>query len=307
MQNEKQPRADSFSSAVSAFLAHLTARGLRPATIRCRQVDLKQFSAFLKQNGVERVQDITLTTLRDFRSQLCDRHLSQSTIGQYLRAARLLLGFLEERGVIFESPARRMAPQRKTRPLPRVPSEEQIRALLAAPEVSTDLGIRDRALLELLYCTGVRVGEAVASDVSDADLTRATLRVVGKGGHERTLPLGASCLYWLGTYLRTVRPELTARGPATPALWLARRGARRLTRVAMESTLRRYSIQAGILPPIAPHAVRRATATHMLVNGASPLAIQQLLGHASLTHLGQYLRLRITDLKEMHARSRPGQ
>ncbi len=102
MQNEKHVRSDSFSSAVCAFLEHLTARGLSPATVGCRKGDLKQFGAFLKQNGVERVQDITLTTLRSFRSQLSDKHLAQSTIAQYLRAVRLLLGFLEERGVIFE-------------------------------------------------------------------------------------------------------------------------------------------------------------------------------------------------------------
>ena len=298
-------RDDSFVTASHLFLESLAARGMRPATISIRRLGLEQFGHYLRDCGIERAQDITLTTLREYRRQMFDRGLSQNTVESYLRAVRLLLDFLEDRGLVFENPARRMHLHQKAHPLPHVPSPAQVRKLLATLDVSTVVGVRDRALLELLYSTGVRVGEASRLNTSDVDLDYGSVSVSGKGGHERILPLGTCCCWWLAEYLRTARSRLCKPGTSTEALWIGVRGTR-LTRIAIERMMRTVSRKAGIRPTIAPHALRRAMATHMLQNGASPLVIQELLGHASMRHLSQYLRLSITDLRAMHKRSLPG-
>ncbi len=254
---------------------------------------------------MHRAQDITVSMLRAFRGEMFEQELSQATVESYLRAVRLLLDFLEDQGLVFENVARQLAPHRKALPLPRVPTRIEVRRLLGTPNTSTALGVRDRALLELLYGTGIRVGETVRLDVEHVDFESASVSVSGKGGHERVLPLGASCCWWLGEYLRAARLKLCKAGRCTEALWVSLHGTR-LSRLAIEIMMRKTSRRAGISPTIPPHALRRAMATHMLQNGASPLVLQQLLGHASLRHLSHYLRLTVTDLKAMHKRSLVG-
>jgi integrase/recombinase XerD len=292
-------------SAVGVFLTELAASGVSPKTVEVRRLGLVRFCRHCAAHGLVRVQDITLPFLEGYQGEMRRRNLADASVEQYLRAPRLLLASLERRGEIFENPARRMVLHRRPLLLPRVPDESQVLRLLAQPAEDTAVGKRDRALLEFLYSTGARVAEALSTDVGDLDPIGASVRLFGKGRRERLCPVGAECLRRVERYLREARPVLL-RGEDTPALWIGTRGGRLMVQ-AVEVRLRGYSVQAGLRPPILPHGLRRAMATHMLHHGADPLAIQTILGHASLEHLSNYLRLTITDLRRMHRQSRLGE
>ena len=291
-------------SAVEAFIEDLIASGASPKTVELRRFGLDRFCRHCAATGIRQVQDITLPVLEAYRGDMRRQKLADATVEQYLRAPRLLLDRLERHGGIFENPARRMALHRRPMRLPRVPSETQVRRLLEQPRTNTPTGMRDRALLEFLYCTGARVSEALGTDVVDLDPVAGTVRLQGKGRLERMCPLGAECLRRLECYLREARLALLG-DCDSPALWIGVRGER-LKVQAVEVRIRAYSLQAGIQPAIAPHGLRRAMATHMLHHGADPLAIQTILGHASLKHLSHYLRLTVTDIRRMHRQSRLG-
>ena len=291
--------------AADAFLEELAAGGASPKTVEARRLGLIRFLRHCDQEGVHRVRDITLSFLEAYRGTLCRTDLADATVEQYLRGPRLLLAQLAERGVIFENPARHLAIRRQVGRLPRVPSEAQVRRLLAQPSTHTPLGRRDRALMELLYSTGARVSEAVGVSVDDLDLDAGTVRLFGKGRRERLCPVGAACARALRLYLCDARARLL-KGEDSAALWIGIRGeALKIQNV--EVRMRTYSSAAGIKPAIAPHGLRRAMATHMLHHGADPITLQTILGHASLQHLSQYLRLTIGDIRRMHRRSRLGE
>jgi integrase/recombinase XerD len=192
----------------------------------------------------------------------------------------------------------------RPRPLLPVPTEDQVERLLAQPNVHTPLGVRDRALLETAYSTGCRVGELLGLRVRDVCLDTPVLRVLGKGPKERLVPVGKQALAWLSAYIHKARPFLVH--PHSPeALWLTRTG-QPVTQPLVGEFLFRYCRGARV-PRFSIHALRRACATHMLRNGAHPIHIQQLLGHAGLGSLSQYLRVTITDLKYAHLKTKPGQ
>jgi len=306
-ESKKMCSTCDFVTVVEEFLQSLQARGLRDATVTTRRGGLLRFGEFLVSAGVTRVQDITADTLRGFGRWLTEGGRSENSVYSYLYSVRSFLGWLEDRGELFENPARRFPMPKKSLRLPRVPSKAKVRKLISAVDALSVCGIRDRAILEMLYGTGIRLEELCRLDVADVDLTACTLRVDGKGGRERVLPMGNACCEHLSNYLQQARPVLAATVPEEcSALWLASRCGPRLSKQSVELALRRQSRKARLKPPITPHDLRRAMATHMLQNGANPLHIQFLLGHASLRHLGQYLRLSIDDIKAMHAKSKPG-
>ena len=291
--------------AIEAFLSSLQLRGLSPATVRTRRDGLRRFRRFLEEAGLCRIQDMSAASLLRYVGALRESGLRESSVQVYVISLRQFMRWLVERGRLFENPALALPAIRQSRGLPRVPTEGQVRELLARPDTGTALGLRNRALLEFLYGSGTRIAETVRIDVADIDLDECTARVHGKGDRTRVVPLSRPCILWLERYLKGAREQLLPAGVASPALWISSRG-RRLGRTAVEVLCRRYCRQAGISPPIPPHGLRRAMATHMLRNGASPIAIQNILGHTDLSHLSQYLRLSITDLRDMHRRSLPG-
>lgn len=291
--------------AIDAFLSSLELRGLSPATVRTRRDGLKRFSQFLDAAGLRRIQDLSAESLLRYAGELHAAGLTENSIQVYLISLRQFTGWLARTGRLFEDPALALPAVRRTRRLPRVPARDQVKALLARPDTRTALGLRNRALLEFLYGSGTRISETVGVDVTDMRLDEGTVRIHGKGNRTRVVPLSRPCSRWVGRYLQEARGRLLPAGVQLPALWISDRG-RRLGRSTVEIFCRQYCREAGILPPIPPHGLRRAMATHMLQNGASPLVIQRILGHADLSHLGQYLRLSILDLRDMHRRSLPG-
>ena len=251
------------------------------------------------------MRTITRLDVEQYRQRLLERVFTDNSLAVYLQALRLFFRHLEENLCIFESPLAGLAALRRAKPLQPVPTEAEMAILLGAPDVTTPLGVRDRALLETVYSTGVRRQELLDLATGAVDLDAGRVRVLGKGSRERMLPLGAEAARWLRNYLRDVRPVLAERGAGT-ALWLTKCG-RTLDASALQQVLRRYRTAPGILTPIGLHSIRRACATHMLRHGASPVTIQMLLGHADLSHMAAYLRLAGADVKAMHAASRVGQ
>ena len=288
-----------------AFLAELAAQGFRPRSLSVFGLGLQRLAAFLTQRGKARVQDLTPEDLEAYRLALSSQPLAPATRCLYLRTVRKFCAWLESTRRIFLNPAAGLVVGRVDRRLQPVPTEEEMVRLLAQPDTTTDGGLRDRALLETAYSTGLRRAELIGLSVSDVNLEHETLQITGKGGRERVVPLGGTARHWLSRYLAQARPRLVANEPIA-ALWVTPR-AQPLSYQALIPMLRRYARRAGIATPITPHSLRRACATHLLGHGAHPAHLQLLLGHAGLRHLGQYLQLSITELRATHARSRPGQ
>ena len=185
-----------------------------------------------------------------------------------------------------------------------VPSEEEVRRLLGQPDITTPVGMRDRALLETAYGTGARLKELVGLTLDRVVLADQTVRLMGKGSKERLVPLGGPAAEWLGRYLAEARPKLL-RVSTSDQLWISLRGDP-LGYGGVIAVVRLHARASGMAHPISPHALRRACVTHMLRRGASPAVLQEMLGHASLGSLSQYLQVAIRDIKDMHAHTRPG-
>ncbi len=205
--------------------------------------------------------------------------------------------------VLSEDPSRDIDAPRLGRPLPASLSETQVESLLAAPETGSVLGLRDRAMLELLYATGLRVSELVALTLNRVNLLQGVVRVVGKGGHERLVPLGSEAVEWLQRYLTMARPALQ-KGAPQEALFLSHRGGP-MTRQAFWYRLRRHARVAGIEGRLSPHTLRHAFATHLLDHGADLRVIQLLLGHRDLSTTQIYTHIARARLQALHARHHP--
>jgi len=285
------------------YLEHLRQRRQSENTARSACFAFMNLDAFLKDEG-KTPADIAADDLDRFQRSLLDRGFAAMSADLVLRHVRRLFRWLAQTGRIFLDPAALWSLPKPNRPLMSVPTEKQVAALLARPDVSRARGVRDRAFIETAYSTGARLEELCRLTVHDPDLDRGLLRVLGKGKKERMLPLGKQAVHWLRVYIREAWPKLAKGRLNQDRLWLGT-GGRAIAGTGLRMMLRQYCRPAG-LTPISPHALRRACATHMLQHGAHPVQIQLLLGHADLTSLSQYLRLTIRDIKAMHAASKPG-
>ncbi len=212
--------------------------------------------------------------------------------------------FALREGLTGADPSRDVKPPRAPQRLPKAISLGDVEALLAAPPHDTSRGARDRALLELLYGSGARISEAVGLDIDDIDLDRGGVRLRGKGGKERAVPLGSYARSALSAYLVQGRPDLAAAGRGTPALFLNARGGR-LSRQSAWTVLRAAADRAGLTVEVSPHTLRHSFATHLLDGGADVRVVQELLGHASVTTTQVYTLVTVDRLREVYAASHP--
>jgi len=297
------------SIITEAYLTSLKRRRYSRKSINTFKLPLKQFISFLAALELTRLQDVSPDTLEAWSLRLQERKLSDATRDIYMRSVRNLSNWMESEGMLFDNPARNVKPPRYQKKLPTVHSEKDISRLLEQPSPTTAEGIRDRALLEIGYSCALRREELARLTLHDPDFLQNTLRIIGKGSRERMLPLARQSAAWLRNYTDNARKELLKRNKsddsATDALWINHTG-RPLTGQGINGILKQHGRDAAIKPAITIHALRRACATHMLRNGAHPIQIQMLLGHADMSHLSQYLRLTITDIKKMHQNSNPG-
>ncbi len=274
---------------VRAYLRHLAAeRNLSPYTVRNYGNDLRQFLAFLAGQGLE-VAEVTRQDFRLYLALLHQRGTAPASIARKVSTVRSFYRFLVREGHLTSSPLEQVRGPRRPRRLPSYLTYEHVASLIEAADDDSPQGLRDRALLELVYAAGVRLSEVVGLDVDDLDLAEATARVMGKGGKERIVLLGAPAVDALRRYLAEGRPFL-ARDAAERALFLNRDGGRLSGRWVQE-LVKRYAARAGIDKRVWPHLLRHSFATHLLDGGADLRVVQELLGHATPTSTQVYLHV----------------
>ncbi len=298
------------------YLSHLRIeRGLAANTVAAYRRDLTRYLAYLETQGIDplAVQPAQLSNwLQAVRSGAdCGAALSASSAARSLAAVRGLHGFLDsERASTSGDPTRLLpAPARPGRLPHPLPIDDVLRLLDAAGrpstgQLATERALRDRALLELLYGIGARISEATGLDLDDVDREQRSVLLRGKGDKHRTVPVGRFALDALDAYLTRGRPALAARGRGTPAVFLGSRGTR-LTRQAAWQVVQRAGRDAEISEQISPHTLRHSYATHLLHGGADVRAVQELLGHASVTTTQLYTQVTVDSLREIHATAHP--
>jgi len=293
---------ESFQRAVDAFLDYAGAElGLRENTRASYRADLTDFAAFAARRGLRGPEEVRRPTVTLYLFSLRRRGLKPTTVARRLAALRSFYRFLVRERWTTTDPTEDVAPPKRGERLPRVLSVEEVQRLLAQPDPRTPEGLRDKALLELLYSSGLRVSELVGLDVHHVDLEAELVRVVGKGDRERVVPLGSYAVQALQAYLTSARPRLAG---SSAALFVSRSG-RRLTRQWVWRLLRRYTRAAGISRPVSPHALRHSFATHLLEGGADLRSVQELLGHASISTTQVYTHVARPHLQEVFDRSHP--
>ena len=271
-------------------------------TRRAYGIDLGQFALWCTSQDLEPIQ-VTTRTLRRYAALLSDRRNVAATVARKLAALRSFFGVLREHGHVSQNPADLLPAPKRPRHLPRVLRPDEMAALLDRIPASTPLELRDRALLELAYACGLRAEELVNLDVGSLDFDGEEVRVEGKGSKTRIVPTGEASLRALARYLERGRPALTA-GDGEEALFLSKSG-RRLSTSDVRRRLRVWSRHAAVQGGVSPHALRHSFATHLLEGGADLRAIQELLGHASISTTQIYTRVESARLKSAYARAHP--
>ena len=275
-------------------------RGLAENTLSAYRSDLLLFSVWAAARS-RGLLEVGPADLSDFMAEQLGTPVR--TVARRLSALRRFYRYQVQRGTLDHDPSARLESPRLARRLPGVLSETQVEELLAAPDVSSALGLRDRAMLELLYASGLRVSELVGLTLNRVNLTQSTLRVSGKGAKERLVPFGEEAADWLERYLARGRPEILA-GRVSEALFPSRR-AKAISRQAFWQAIKRYALRAGIEREISPHTLRHAFATHLLDHGADLRVLQMLLGHSDLSTTQIYTHVARERLKQIHAEHHP--
>lgn len=285
------------SRGVDEFLSSLAVdRGLAPNTLAAYRRDLADYQAFL--DGAEPTPE----GVDAYLARLAERGLAASTVARRLAAVRGLHRFLVAEGLAGDDPTLLAGSPRLRGSLPKALTVDEVTALLEAPDRATVPGRRDAALLEFLYATGARVGEAVGVDLAVLDLDERTVRLRGKGGKERLVPVGRAAAAAVGAWLPD---RLRLRRGGTDAVFLSLRG-RRLTRQAVFDLVRAHAARAGIEEGrVSPHVLRHSAATHMLEGGADLRVVQEMLGHASVSTTQVYTRVSSRHLLEVYLLSHP--
>jgi integrase/recombinase XerD len=304
--------ADRLSAAIDDFLLHLRVeRGLSPATLTAYRADLLDFAASKGASaGWAASADVAIRYLSMLGSPAQGRRnaLRPTTLRRRTASLRGFYGFCFAEGLIATDVASHFDLPRQPRLLPEVLSVDEVDALLNTATDATPVGVRDRALLELLYAAGLRISEAVGLDLDDLSLDAGMVRVVGKGDRERQVPVGEPALVWLTRYLEEVRPgwladwhgDVRRGGP----VFLSVRGDRLDRRRGWE-ILVAAARRAGLRDGVSPHTLRHSFATHLLEGGADLRIVQELLGHASITTTQLYTHLTGERIKDVYARAHP--
>jgi integrase/recombinase XerC len=289
------------------FLSHMEAQNASPYTVKNYGSDVGQFLDYCREQRVGSLERIDRSLLRNYLAELDAVGYVKASIARRVAELRSFGNFLVQEGVLDHNPFRAISAPRIPKRLPKYLTVAEVEALVAVPDTSTPLGLRDRAIIEVLYGAGLRVGELVGLDVGDADPRQAQVRVMGKGGKERIGLLGQPAVRALRAYLETGRPALLAKrkaGAPGNALWLNHRGGRLSARgVAM--MLGQAGKAAGIRTPISPHVLRHSFATHLLDGGADLRVVQELLGHANLVTTQIYTHVSQSRAREIYIKAHP--
>lgn len=277
--------------------------GLSLNTRKAYQSDLQAFGLWLDKDRRLPLEAADAGAIEGYLGYRYRREAKSRSMARLISSLRKFFRYLLREGLIETDPTLRIDPPKIGRPLPKTLTESDVEALLAAPDVIDPLGLRDRAMLELLYATGLRVTELVSLRVVQVNLRQGVVRVVGKGSKDRLVPVGEESEVWLARYAQEARPVILGSRMSDDLFVTARGGA--MTRQAFWLTIKRYAQRAGIRKPISPHTLRHAFATHLLNHGADLRVVQMLLGHSDLSSTQIYTHVAQERLKDLHARCHP--
>jgi integrase/recombinase XerD len=294
------------SAAIASFLTHIRVeKGLSTNTVAAYRRDLEKFEAFAKKKKLS-VESVSRDDLVDFLAGLYRQKLESRTVARHLVTLRNFFRFAQTQEMITTDPAINLESPKIRRNLPGYLRLEEVEKLLQQPDAKTATGMRDRAMLEVLYSTGLRVSELVSLGVSDLDNKVGCVRCTGKGDKERIVPVGRRALGVVDKYLREARPELVrnARAAASPALFVNRRGSA-LSRVGVWKILSAYGRRAGLRVALTPHMLRHSFATHLLERGADLRSVQLMLGHADISTTQIYTHVVEERLKQIYKAHHP--
>lgn len=288
---------------VERFLESLwMEKGLSPHTVAAYRSDLAQYQGWLQERGVELHGSGREAILDHLAWRLNAGYQARST-ARFLSGLRGFYRFLLREGLIEQDPTLQVELPQLGRPLPKSLSEADVEALLAAPDIGEPIGLRDRAMLEVLYACGLRVTELISLTLEQVNLRQGVLRVFGKGSKERLVPLGEEAMVWVARYVRDSRPLLLD-GKPSDVLFPSLRGEQ-MTRQTFWYRIKHQARVAGITKSLSPHTLRHAFATHLLNHGANLRVVQMLLGHSDLSTTQIYTHVARARLQALHAAHHP--
>ena len=292
------------SSTIASFLTHVRVeKGLSSNTVAAYRRDLLKFDAFARKRKVS-LEAVSRDDLVDFLAGLYRQKLESKTVARHLVTLRNFFRFAQIQELIPEDPSVNLESPKIRRNLPGYLRLEEIERLLNQPDVKTPIGLRDRAMLETLYSTGLRVSELIGLRTSDLDAKVGCVRCIGKGDKERIVPVGKKALAIVDKYLRESRPKLLGKVSGNPALFVNRRGAQ-LSRVGVWKILSAYGRLAGLRVALTPHMLRHSFATHLLEGGADLRSVQLMLGHADIATTQIYTNVVEERLKQIYQAHHP--
>jgi len=297
---------NEFQYAVEDYIHFIQVeRQLSVNTLASYRRDLESYVNFLQNaEGMANFNHIERTTILRHLEQLRVQGKTSRTIARHISSIRSFHQFLLREKRAESDPTVHLEMPTIEQKLPKILSIEEIEALLTAPNRSKPQGIRDLAMLELLYGSGMRISELIALDLADIHLTMGFVRVFGKGGKERIIPLGKNALSAISTYLNNARGQLQGKYPKTDAFFINQRG-KRLTRQGCWKLMKEHALKAGIQHELTPHTLRHSFATHLVENGADLRAVQEMLGHADISTTQIYTHISKTRLSEVYKQFHP--
>jgi integrase/recombinase XerD len=283
--------------------ALLATRGVALHTMECYVGDVRRFLDFTAASGKDALTALRREDILDFLIAEKKRGLSSSSLARRLAALRAFFRCLDDEGLLGHNPAEDVESPKTWRLLPEVLTVDEVEALLAQPDVGTTLGLRDRAMLELMYASGLRLAETAGCRLADLDTSAGTVRVMGKRSKERRVPVGSVALEWIGRYVAEARPKLLA-GRSSQFLFVSRLG-KRLTTAGLWKRVRRAARGLAWHKRVTPHTLRHSFATHLMSNGADIRVVQALLGHANISTTQIYAHVDTDRLKSVHKQYHP--
>jgi integrase/recombinase XerD len=290
--------------SLTRYLTYLLVeRGLSPNTLEAYRLDLTRFIEYLKGRAITAEGEVTKHEVRGFLLVLTRQGLSAKSVARGLSAIRSFFRFLVQEGVLSLNPAEEIDSPDVAKTLPEVLTFKEVEQLLESPGTEKPLGIRDRAMLEVLYATGVRVSELTGLPVNHVNLEGGYVVLFGKGSKERIVPLGMEAIKWVTLYLKAARGAL-AKGRQSEYLFIDRSGTR-MSRQQFWRNIKAYGRSAGIRKRITPHLLRHSFASHLLERGADLRSVQMMLGHADISTTQIYTHVTRERLKKVHRRHHP--
>jgi len=290
---------------VESFLNYLIVEcGLADNTIKGYKGDLRNFSNYLHNTGIKHFQDLRAKMIVDFIENEKQRGLSENSISRCLVTVKMLYKYLLMEGQISVNPMSAVSTLKLQKHLPEVLHYNAVEEMLQAPDCNNKLGIRDKAMLELMYATGARVSEVASIKVSWINFDYGFIRCQGKGSKQRIVPMGSEASKAIRRYLLEVRPQLLKIEDDEPLLFLSRTG-RKLRRENIWSLVKKYAMKAGIRSNISPHTLRHSFATHLLEGGADLRSVQEMLGHSNISTTQIYTHIDRKHLKTTHQKFHP--